>query len=540
MWPMDIAAWLCASGDGEESWVSSATCPPTCSSASADAAFPPSRLHSVVRHIVWTAASCEKSICPTTVSAPLWHSGPTADGTKERLATAERAQCCTCGCGEDSSPARGPMAPASGRTCRKRSSAANCAMACTAWYEVSTSSSSSAARPGSPPSSWSDCRSEGWLAIEAMAAAAGPLASALEEESIATRCGSTDGCCSCAGVSAPAEQRLPKVMAAYARSSWFGCSSSCSVDVRQPFSTIACACTGSAESCESADRACSCARSSPESSCSESRTRPPDSKSCSAFWTSPGQRLETRDVAKREMRPSWWLINWMRCGTAPTLRTARCAWVRPESASRLRHSRTAATTSLLPVPGERSIAARGEAAPASSSASAARPKAQSCWARARAARCTSGLVEPRRGVREVATPESAACSRHSLCEQSIASRVRAASCSEAEAEPSMCATEKTAPFCCSCFQSPVGSSHKLARTRQVASCSGSCDVLRSTSSTMTSPLARRTSLLPLFEAVREARADIALTLLSVPPERTSARIASRSSRSSCSSSRYSS
>ena len=44
-----------------------------------------------------------------------------------------------------------------------------------------------------------------------------------------------------------------------------------------------------------------------------------------------------------------------------------CAWVRPESASRLRHSRTAATTSLLPVPGERSIAARGEAAPASSS-----------------------------------------------------------------------------------------------------------------------------------------------------------------------------
>ena len=29
MWPMDIAAWLCASGDGEESWVSSATCPPT-------------------------------------------------------------------------------------------------------------------------------------------------------------------------------------------------------------------------------------------------------------------------------------------------------------------------------------------------------------------------------------------------------------------------------------------------------------------------------------------------------------------------------
>jgi len=67
--------------------------------------------------IVWTAASCEKSICPTTVSAPLWHSGPTADGTKERLATAERAQCCTCGCGEDSSPARGPMAPASGRTC---------------------------------------------------------------------------------------------------------------------------------------------------------------------------------------------------------------------------------------------------------------------------------------------------------------------------------------------------------------------------------------------------------------------------------------
>ena len=41
----------------------------------------------------------------------------------------------------------------------------------------------------------------------------------------------------------------------------------------------------------------------------------------------------------------------------------------------------------------------------------------------------------------------------------------------------------------------------------------------------------RTSLLPLFEAVREARADIALTLLSVPPERTSARIASRSSRS---------
>ena len=34
------------------------------------------------------------------------------------------------------------------------------------------------------------------------------------------------------------------------------------------------------------------------------------------------------------MRPSWWLISWMRCGTAPTLRTARCAWVRPESASR--------------------------------------------------------------------------------------------------------------------------------------------------------------------------------------------------------------
>ena len=67
---------------------------------------------------------------------------------------------------------------------------------------------------------------------------------------------------------------------------------------------------------------------------------------CISLWTgaetklhlfrtgSGNRRLETRDVAKREMRPSWWLINWMRCGTAPTLRTARCAWVRPESASR--------------------------------------------------------------------------------------------------------------------------------------------------------------------------------------------------------------
>jgi len=69
----------------------------------------------------------------TCVSAPLAQSGPTAAGTKERLATAESAHCCTCPRWDERSAARGAMAPTSGSTWRKRSSAANCAIACATW-----------------------------------------------------------------------------------------------------------------------------------------------------------------------------------------------------------------------------------------------------------------------------------------------------------------------------------------------------------------------------------------------------------------------
>mmetsp|Transcript_11014 Transcript_11014/g.24617 ORF Transcript_11014/g.24617 Transcript_11014/m.24617 type:complete len:317 (-) Transcript_11014:1861-2811(-) len=316
MWPIDMAAWLCASGECDDSCVSSAMCPPTWRRPSAargsECPAPPRMLHMAVRHIRCTCSSLLKRSIPSCARAPESARGATADGTKETLAMAERAHCWTC-CRCDPSSAVSSTTPGSAATIgRYRSSAANCATACTAWYDVSVSACSKLTSGGSPPMLNTDSRSDGLASIEATAPAAGALASALDEESSITMCGSTDARCSmCIGM-AFEEHRLPKVIAAYDLSSWFGCSSNSSKGSTQPLSTIAAACCFAELSCDKADRACSCDRVLFESSCSASITMPPLSKSCSELLTSPGQSSATSDPAMLLTLGCSCDISWMR------------------------------------------------------------------------------------------------------------------------------------------------------------------------------------------------------------------------------------
>ena len=276
MWPMAIAACVCVSPLGEPSCVSSAMWPPTCSSESLALGAPLSTLVSAVSTMRASASDAPKSIWPRWPRAPLEASWPTAPGTKETLAMAERAHCCTCARCEPSSGVSAPRPPVSARAVRNDSSAANWAMACTAWYDVSDSPLRSATSPGRPPIEKTVWRRCGCDDIDAIAPAAGPLARPLELERMLTRCGSVVGCSSWWRGMAPDEQRLPKVMAAYDLSSCEGWSSSSRIAGTQPLSTIAPACWGCDDSCESAESAWSCERmSSARLSCSASMTIPP-------------------------------------------------------------------------------------------------------------------------------------------------------------------------------------------------------------------------------------------------------------------------
>ena len=120
-----------------------------------------------------------------------------------------------------------------------------------------------------------------------------------------TRCGNTDECSSCDKGIDPDEQRLPNVMAAYDLSSGDGWSRNSRMGVTQPLSTMAPACCGLADSCESAERAWSWAFVSWEESCSASITSPPDSYSCSALCASPGHRSATSEAARFATRAYW-------------------------------------------------------------------------------------------------------------------------------------------------------------------------------------------------------------------------------------------
>mmetsp|Transcript_4250 Transcript_4250/g.11281 ORF Transcript_4250/g.11281 Transcript_4250/m.11281 type:complete len:376 (-) Transcript_4250:81-1208(-) len=348
--------------------------------------------------------------------------------------------------------------------------------------------------------------------MEASAPAAGALASALFDESRMTMCGSTEGCCIWWAGMAFDEQRLPKVIAAYDLSSWLGCSSNSSSGWTQPLSTMAAACCGAAESCESAERAWSCERMSCEASCSANITMPPDSKSCSDARTSPGQRSATSDAATCAMRGCSCDISWIRCGTAPALRTAVCACGKPTAASACVHSSTAAVTSVSAACECARRLASGAATPASSMAEHARLEAESCCATASAVRCSAVRDEPSATARAGMQPASAICSRHSLCDASIASSVSAASCSDGDDEPSSAASEKTTPFCSSLRQSSVLSSQRLASTLHVASTRVFEPPASITSMSGSRPPDERSCARPPSELVRSTSALTALVL----------------------------
>mmetsp|Transcript_18602 Transcript_18602/g.58880 ORF Transcript_18602/g.58880 Transcript_18602/m.58880 type:complete len:505 (-) Transcript_18602:994-2508(-) len=406
-------------------------------------------LHSAVRTMRCAWGSPVKSCSPSFMGAPAAARAGTPSGTKEMLATAERAHCATSGERWDSCAARDRETPSSVSVLRKRSSLAKCATACTAAPASSGSASRRAVSWGRAPWAKSVSRARASAAMPATAMAAWVCMTPPVRRSRPTRWREAAGSCVSIELIAPERARLEKASSASWRTAAERCVRSWSSGPRHPLSTMACTCADDADICAMVLTACSAVCSSGERRDSLRSTTPPDSRRTSVDRASPELSSETARMAAERTGPSAEDMSWVSAGMALASRTAACtlAMLCPPPDPRASRSwiALASASADAPAPWLETRLATGLVAPASTRAVAHREERQSSLARARAASRTCD--RPRsRPTRCTSAPDSAACVRASPSAAARAvRRATTSSCTAVLGEPREGVRRKATP-----------------------------------------------------------------------------------------------